>query len=142
MRRDGIHLDRTEFAEYLRRLRDAPCGIYHIIDDEAGLCLDIAYHILNLGLIVLLAPLIHDCNRDVEDLGELPCSCRPSCVRRDYHHILRLLVKDVFGKEREEIEIVAWDVKESLDLWHVELEEDDPINACGLYHVRNQLCGD
>ena len=136
---EGIHLQRPESLQDFRRFRDAAGGVDHVIDEEAGLPLDVSYHMLHRGHVVVLPPLVHDRDRHPQYLGKRPRARGPSRIRGDNDRVLGLLVHDVLGEERQQVKVVARDIEEALDLRDVQLEEDDAVDARHLDHVRHQL---
>ncbi len=90
---------------------------------------------------VLLRPsLVNYCNRRMQYLAVFPCPCSTSCIRAYNHNILQLFICYVVSKQRHNFQIVAWYVKESLDLRNVQVKHYHSVNSCSLNHVCNQLC--
>ena len=68
-------------------------------------------------------------------LGDL----HPAGIRRDDHEIVAVVTADLLDHHLERDEVVEGQVEESLDLAGVQVDAHDPVCACHLQHVCDEL---
>ena len=106
------------------------CGIDHVVKQDAGLALDIADDVHDLGLICSLAALVDDSHVAAELEGEVAGSCSAADIGGNDHDILVALavdIKIVLCKKRCAEKIVDRNVEEALDLGSVQVHREDAV---------------
>ena len=123
----------ADLDDRLCRAAERACGVDHIVKQNAGLALDIADDVHDLGLIRLLAALIDDSHIAAELHREVAGAGGAADVGRYDHYIVIILAENVdvmLCKERRAEKIVNRDIKEALDLSCVEIHGQDGVEIC------------
>ena len=89
VRAGGEHLARPRRLDGLGHLGQRARGVDDVVDDERGAPLDVADHVVDLGHVRLVAPLVDDGERGVEPLGVGARALDAARVRRDDHEVRR-----------------------------------------------------
>src|SRR3989339_754489 len=133
----------SPFLHYgLSSLGDGSSGVYHVVNQDCGLSRNVTYDVHDLRCAVGWPSLVNKRKRCIEQLCHAPCPPYPADVRRDDNGVLQLLVKEILRKDGDCFQIVHLDVKESLYLGDVQVEDDYPVYPCHCYEVCNKLCSD
>ena len=146
MGRAGVDLLCAAYlADSLGRAAEGTGGIDDVVKQDAGLALDVAYDVHDLGLVGLFAALVDDGHVDAELHRESAHTRGAADVGRDDHNVLIALaehIDEVLYKQVGAEKIVHRDIEEALDLRGVKIHRQHSVRAGGGDKVRDELCGD
>src|SRR5947199_4155637 len=134
------HLHGALLLQCLRRLAERARGVDQIVDQDAGLSLDLADDVHHLGFVRPRAALVDDRQlRIVEPLGEGPRARHAADVRRHDDDVPVRTLPRIAEQHRGGIHVVHRDVEEALDLLRVQVDRQQPVDARAREHVGDQL---
>ena len=121
------------------------CGVDHVVKQDAGLALNVADDVHDLGLIGLFAALIDDGHVAAELHGEVSGAGGAADIGGYDHYLIVVLAENVdimLCKERCAEKVIDGNVEEALDLSCVQVHGEHAVSAgCG-YEICHELCGD
>ena len=143
MGRAGEHFLRAaDLDDGLGRAAQAAGRVDHVIEQQAGLALDVADDVHDLGAVGLLAALVHDGQAQTHLHGERARTRNAADIRRDDDQILAAVAEAaqiVAGEQRRAVEVVDRDVKEALDLRCVQVHGQHTVSTGDGQQVRHEL---
>ena len=116
----------------LRRAAEGARGIDHVVEQDAGLALDITDEVHDLGMVGLFAALIDDREAQTHLHGELTRARHAAHIGRDHDHVLVAVAEAaqiVRRKDRRAEEVVHGDIEEALDLRCVQVHREHTVSA-------------
>ena len=142
----GVDLLRAaDLDDGLCRADERAGGVDHIVEQDAGLALDVADYVHYLGLVGSLAPFVDDSHVAAELHGEAACAGGAAHVGGYDHNVVVILAENLeimLCKERSAEKIIDGDVEKALDLRGVEIHGQDAVRTGGGDEICNELCGD
>ena len=145
----GVDLLRAaDLDQSLGRVAEGAGGVHDVVEHDAGLALDVADDVHDLGDVGLGTALVHDGEVHMDLLGEVPGAGHGAHVGRDRDDAvvvagLRVeLVHVVVYEQRCAGEVIQRDVEEALNLGGVQVHGQDAVSAGGGEHVGDELGGD
>ena len=120
--------------------------IHHIIDDQYISAFDLADNIHDFSFRVarlrLVSPFIDDCEVRIESLRIGSGSLCATRIRSDDDQILERMLGKILNHHRGSVEMIDWNIKESLNLRCVQIDREHSIRAGGPDQVCHELRGD
>ena len=139
--RAGEHFLRAaDLDDGLGSAAQAAGRVDHVIEQQAGLALDVADDVHDLGAVGLLAALVHDGQAQTHLHGERARTRNAADIRRDDDQILAAVAEAaqiVAGEQRRAVEVVDRDVKEALDLRCVQVHGQHTVSTGDGQQVRH-----
>src|SRR5690606_26478649 len=96
----------------------------------------------HFGLVGLLATLVDDRQVDAQALGHGAGTDDTADIGRDDHQVVEALVFDVIDQDRGTVDVVHWNVEETLDLVSVQVDGQHAVDTDHGEHVGNHFGAD
>ena len=127
------HVSRVRacLRECLRLLMNAPTRGNLIVNDDRGFAFNLTYQLNEFYALSInaAAPLVHDGQRQPEDIGIFLGEFCASGIRRDDDTVFDLFLFEVVRQRRHGCQMIHGDIKERLNLWNVKIDGDDAVRA-------------
>lgn len=121
-------------------LGQGTAGIGHIVNEDGGLALDISNENHAGDLVWTSTLLVDKCELKVESVGDRGSALSSTSIWGNNNAVLDVeVLADPTKSGWLSVQVVNWDVEESLDLGCVKIHCDNVVTASGLEHVCNQL---
>jgi len=137
-----VHFFRAAAIQRLLGGDKASCSIDEVIEDDARLPLDLAYHLHDLRDLMIGTALVHDGQLRADHRGEFLGALGTTGIRRDDHMAGEVLLPEVLGEDGEGIQRIDRDGEEPLDLARVQFQRNDVIRTRFLQEMGDELGGD
>ena len=139
MRATRINRARAILDQRLRHLHQRSRRIDQVVNDQASRPVDVADHVHHFRHVHLDAPLIDDGQRRVHLLRKEARPFHAARVRRNHRQVRQIQLPEIIHQHRRREQVVHRNIKKSLQLRRVQIDNQRPIRARRGQQIGHQL---